>query len=89
MQIDADHEILSKFHDTKILHYMVSGIFSGFTFDLSPLRKVGGFYKVTNDKDFDFLLNVCGPLTGTKCDASNITDPGICQVKKEQENRYK
>ena len=62
-------------------------IFTGFTFDLSPLKKDGEFYKVTNGKDHDFLLNVCGPLTGTKCDSANITNPGICQVKKEQENR--
>ena len=64
-----------------------SYVFTGFNFDLSPLKKNGESYKVTNDKEFDFLLNVCGPVNGTKCDSSGITGPGICQVKKDQSHR--
>ena len=60
----------------------------GFSFDLSPLKKTGDFYKITTDPEYDYTLNVCGPVTGTKCDDSDITNPGICQVKKGASSGY-
>ena len=61
---------------------------SGFSFDLTPLKKPAGqYYNVTTDPVYDFLLNICGPVTGTKCDSSDIQSAGVCQVTKDGSSR--
>ncbi|XP_007943478.1 cation-independent mannose-6-phosphate receptor [Orycteropus afer afer] len=48
---------------------------AGFSFDLSPLAKTSG-YKVETE-EYDFYINVCGPVTLNSCENS-----GACQVAK-------
>ena len=57
-------------------------LFAGFKFDLSPLKKLTGpFYNVSDGRSHDYLINVCGPVSGTKCDSlQGVTGTGICQV---------
>lgn len=51
---------------------------AGFSFDLSPLSKPdGGYYNVTNG-NYDYYINVCGPVTAAKCPAK----AGVCQSDK-------
>ncbi|XP_054616857.1 cation-independent mannose-6-phosphate receptor [Dunckerocampus dactyliophorus] len=51
---------------------------AGFSFDLSPLSKAdGGFYNLTND-NYDYYINVCGPVKAATCPEN----AGACQVEK-------
>ncbi|XP_061785459.1 cation-independent mannose-6-phosphate receptor [Nerophis lumbriciformis] len=51
---------------------------AGFSFDLSPLSKAdGGFYNLTND-NYDYYINVCGPVKAATCPEK----AGACQVEK-------
>ncbi|KAF5914863.1 hypothetical protein HPG69_010929 [Diceros bicornis minor] len=52
---------------------------AGFSFDLSPLTKKNGSYKVETEK-YDFYINVCGAVSGPSCQP----DAGSCQVAKRQ-----
>ncbi|XP_034555992.1 cation-independent mannose-6-phosphate receptor [Notolabrus celidotus] len=48
-----------------------------FSFDLSPLTKAdGGFYNLSSG-NYDYYINVCGPVTAAKCPAK----AGACQVE--------
>lgn len=48
------------------------------SFDLSPLTKAsGGFYNLTNG-NYDYLINVCGPVTASTCPDK----AGACQLEK-------
>uniref|UniRef100_A0A3Q3IPM5 Uncharacterized protein n=1 Tax=Monopterus albus TaxID=43700 RepID=A0A3Q3IPM5_MONAL len=48
-----------------------------FSFDLSPLSKVnGGFYNLTSE-DYNYYINVCGPVNVTNCPEK----AGACQAK--------
>uniref|UniRef100_A0A3Q2XYE7 Insulin-like growth factor 2 receptor n=1 Tax=Hippocampus comes TaxID=109280 RepID=A0A3Q2XYE7_HIPCM len=48
-----------------------------FSFDLSPLTKAnGGYYNLTND-NYDYYINVCGPVTAATCPEK----AGACQVE--------
>ncbi|XP_067674216.1 cation-independent mannose-6-phosphate receptor-like isoform X2 [Haliotis asinina] len=62
---------------------------AGYSFDVSRLTKPAGkYYKVSDSKqEYDFLLNVCGPVTGTKCDVGH-TNTAVCQVKKSDDSIY-
>uniref|UniRef100_A0A4W6DDK0 Insulin-like growth factor 2 receptor n=1 Tax=Lates calcarifer TaxID=8187 RepID=A0A4W6DDK0_LATCA len=52
---------------------------AGFSFDLSPLSKNGGFYNLTSG-NYDYYINVCGPV---KVPSSNCPEKaGACQVEK-------
>ena len=51
----------------------------GFSFDLSPLTKKNGAYKVETEK-YDFYINVCGPVSMDPCQPNS----GACQVAKRQ-----
>ncbi|GLD49816.1 cation-independent mannose-6-phosphate receptor [Lates japonicus] len=52
---------------------------AGFSFDLSPLSKNGGFYNLTSG-NYDYYINVCGPV---KVPNSNCPEKaGACQVEK-------
>ncbi|XP_006882881.1 PREDICTED: cation-independent mannose-6-phosphate receptor [Elephantulus edwardii] len=50
---------------------------AGFSFDLSPLTKKTGDYKVETE-EYDFYINVCGPVTMAACGSNS----GACQVAK-------
>ncbi|XP_056014073.1 cation-independent mannose-6-phosphate receptor-like [Ostrea edulis] len=55
----------------------------GINFDLNKLRaSLGHYYNVTSG-DYDYILNLCGPVKNTICDknAAHVSNPGICQVK--------
>lgn len=52
---------------------------SGFSFDLSPLTKKDGSYKVETEK-YDFYINVCAAVSGAGCQPGS----GACQVAKRQ-----
>ena len=56
-----------------------------YVFDLSFLKKTNGDYHV-HAGDFDYLINVCGPLQDQNgpCDAS--TGVGACQTKPGDKN---
>lgn len=57
--------------------------FVGINFDFNKLQAAEGhYYNVTNG-DYDYILNLCGPVKNTLCDqkASPVTNPGVCQVK--------
>lgn len=60
-------------------HPFISCLSSGFSFNLLPLMKKNGAYKVEAGK-YDFYINVCGPVIGTPC----TSDAGACQVVKRQ-----
>ncbi|KAL6096173.1 igf2r [Pungitius sinensis] len=50
---------------------------AGFSFDLSPLSKANGsFYNLTSD-NYDYYINVCGPVKAASCPEK----AGICQVQ--------
>lgn len=51
----------------------------GFSFDLTPLTKKNGAYKVGTEK-YDFYINVCGPVSVQPCQPNS----GACQVAKRQ-----
>ncbi|XP_049613817.1 cation-independent mannose-6-phosphate receptor isoform X2 [Syngnathus scovelli] len=56
----------------------VEDLQAGFSFDLSPLTKAnGGYYNLTND-NYDYYINVCGPVTVATCPEK----AGACQVEK-------
>ncbi|XP_012590642.1 PREDICTED: cation-independent mannose-6-phosphate receptor [Condylura cristata] len=50
---------------------------AGFSFDLLPLMRKNGTYKVETDK-YDFYINVCGPVFAEPCPNTS----GACQVTK-------
>uniref|UniRef100_A0A8C2ZCN4 Insulin-like growth factor 2 receptor n=1 Tax=Cyclopterus lumpus TaxID=8103 RepID=A0A8C2ZCN4_CYCLU len=51
---------------------------AGFSFDLSPLSKAdGGFYNLTSG-NYDYYINVCGPVKAASCPEK----AGTCQVEK-------
>uniref|UniRef100_A0A673C0F7 Insulin-like growth factor 2 receptor n=1 Tax=Sphaeramia orbicularis TaxID=375764 RepID=A0A673C0F7_9TELE len=51
---------------------------AGFSFDLSPLSKAdGGFYNLTSG-NYDYYINVCGPVKAANCPEK----AGACQVEK-------
>ncbi|ELK09957.1 Cation-independent mannose-6-phosphate receptor [Pteropus alecto] len=52
---------------------------AGFSFDLSPLTKKDGSYKVETEK-YDFYINVCAAVSGSFCQPGS----GACQVAKRQ-----
>ncbi|KAG7509424.1 cation-independent mannose-6-phosphate receptor [Solea senegalensis] len=54
---------------------------AGFSFDLSPLTKDGGFYNVTSG-NYDYYVNVCGAVKAANCPAT----AGACQVEKSSWN---
>ncbi|XP_024912478.1 cation-independent mannose-6-phosphate receptor isoform X2 [Cynoglossus semilaevis] len=54
---------------------------AGFSFDLSPLTKVGGFYNLTR-ANYDYYINVCGPVKVANCNEK----AGACQVEKSSWN---
>lgn len=53
--------------------------FLGFSFDLSPLTKKNGAYKVETEK-YEFYINVCGAVSVGSCQP----DSGACQMSKRQ-----
>ncbi|XP_077408147.1 cation-independent mannose-6-phosphate receptor [Vanacampus margaritifer] len=58
----------------------VEDLQAGFSFDLSPLSKPdGGFYNLTND-NYEYYINVCGPVTAANCPER----AGACQVEKSR-----
>uniref|UniRef100_A0A250YMQ6 Cation-independent mannose-6-phosphate receptor n=1 Tax=Castor canadensis TaxID=51338 RepID=A0A250YMQ6_CASCN len=56
---------------------------AGFSFDLSPLTKKNGAYKVGTEK-YDFYINVCGAVSMDFCQ----TDSGACQVAKSDKKSW-
>lgn len=59
----------------------LAGFYShvGFSFDLSPLTKTNGAYKVETEK-YEFYINVCGAVSASACQP----DSGACKVSKRQ-----
>ncbi|KAM3602400.1 uncharacterized protein V6R79_003255 [Siganus canaliculatus] len=54
------------------------------SFDLSPLSKPNGeFYNLTSD-NYDYFINVCGPVKATGCPEK----AGACQVEKSATSTY-
>ena len=45
---------------------MVQDPVSKYRFNLMPLRRSSGFYRVTNGAD-TFILNICGNVSGSGC----------------------
>uniref|UniRef100_UPI00398E403E cation-independent mannose-6-phosphate receptor n=1 Tax=Pristiophorus japonicus TaxID=55135 RepID=UPI00398E403E len=56
-------------------HCRVSDPEAGFSFDLSPLTKPNGSYKVKSEH-YTFYINVCGNVSQDGCEANS----GACQV---------
>nr|XP_060473234.1 cation-independent mannose-6-phosphate receptor [Panthera onca] len=56
---------------------------AGFSFDLSPLTKKNGAYKVETEK-YDFYINVCGAVSVSFCQP----DSGACQVSKSDNKAW-
>ncbi|XP_008584980.1 PREDICTED: cation-independent mannose-6-phosphate receptor [Galeopterus variegatus] len=56
---------------------------AGFSFDLSPLTKKNGAYKVETTK-YDFYVNVCGAVSVDSCQP----DSGACQVAKSDKKTW-
>ncbi|XP_037376580.1 cation-independent mannose-6-phosphate receptor isoform X2 [Talpa occidentalis] len=56
---------------------------AGFSFDLLPLMKKNGAYKVETEK-YDFYINVCGPVTADLCPPNS----GACQVTKSDRKAW-
>ncbi|KAL5011151.1 hypothetical protein ScPMuIL_013456 [Solemya velum] len=67
---------------TKGTNCRVSDDESGIDFDLSPLTQQGGhYYHLEVDNKYDYYINVCGAVTGTKCDHRDTPNfTGTCQV---------
>ena len=69
------HREISYFHRLVLL--------TGVNFDLNRLKKsTSPYYNITQG-DFDYILNVCDVVKGTKCDSNgrNSPPPAICRVK--------
>ena len=68
--------------------YILDLFISGYHFDLSRLtKKSGEYYFVTNASGtYDYLLNVCGPVTGSRCDNGHVPT-AACQLKKNGQDR--
>ncbi|KAM5228759.1 cation-independent mannose-6-phosphate receptor [Ctenodactylus gundi] len=56
---------------------------AGFSFDLSPLTKESGTYRVGTEK-YDFYLNVCGAVLVDFCPSNS----GACQVAKSDRKAW-
>ncbi|XP_044616685.2 cation-independent mannose-6-phosphate receptor [Equus asinus] len=56
---------------------------AGFSFDLSPLTKKNGDYKVETEK-YDFYINVCGAVSTASCQPT----AGACQVAKSDKKSW-
>ncbi|XP_023555112.1 cation-independent mannose-6-phosphate receptor [Octodon degus] len=56
---------------------------AGFYFDLSPLMKKNGAYKVETVK-YEFYINVCGPVSVPNCPP----DSGACQMSKSDKTLW-
>ncbi|XP_077611202.1 cation-independent mannose-6-phosphate receptor [Crocuta crocuta] len=56
---------------------------AGFSFDLSPLTKKNGAYKVETKK-YDFYINVCGAVSVSSCQPGS----GACQVSKSDNKAW-
>uniref|UniRef100_A0A673TKJ8 Cation-independent mannose-6-phosphate receptor n=1 Tax=Suricata suricatta TaxID=37032 RepID=A0A673TKJ8_SURSU len=56
---------------------------AGFSFDLSPLTKKNGAYKVETEK-YDFYINVCGAVSVSPCQPGS----GACQVSKSDRKAW-
>uniref|UniRef100_A0A5F9C0Z7 Cation-independent mannose-6-phosphate receptor n=1 Tax=Oryctolagus cuniculus TaxID=9986 RepID=A0A5F9C0Z7_RABIT len=56
---------------------------AGFSFNLSPLTKRNGAYRVETAK-YDFYINVCGPVAAASCPP----DAGACQVSKSDRKSW-
>ncbi|XP_047625757.1 cation-independent mannose-6-phosphate receptor [Phacochoerus africanus] len=56
---------------------------AGFSFDLSPLTKTNGAYKVETEK-YEFYINVCGAVSASACQP----DSGACQVSKSDKKSW-
>ena len=59
-------------------------VFAGYNFDLSNLKKTGTEepYKIST-KDYNYFINVCGPLTKSPCGESGQKNAGVCQQRKD------
>ncbi|XP_037673819.1 cation-independent mannose-6-phosphate receptor [Choloepus didactylus] len=55
---------------------------AGFSFDLSPLTKKNGAYRVETEK-YDFYINVCGSVSVDSCPSNS----GACQVAAKSEKK--
>ncbi|XP_013417456.1 cation-independent mannose-6-phosphate receptor [Lingula anatina] len=63
---------------------------AGFSFDLNRLKLTGekAFYNVSHDHH-DYFINVCSPVTGTKCNQGQHANAGVCQQERgSSNNRY-
>nr|XP_027795386.1 cation-independent mannose-6-phosphate receptor [Marmota flaviventris] len=56
---------------------------AGFSFNLSPLTKKNGAYKVET-AEYDFYINVCGAVSEDSCQP----DAGACQVAKSDKKSW-
>ncbi|KAM4815966.1 cation-independent mannose-6-phosphate receptor [Urocitellus parryii] len=56
---------------------------AGFSFNLSPLTKKNGAYKVET-AEYDFYINVCGAVSQDSCQP----DAGACQVAKSDKKSW-
>ncbi|XP_053447080.1 cation-independent mannose-6-phosphate receptor [Nycticebus coucang] len=56
---------------------------AGFSFDLSPLTKKTGAYKVET-KQYEYYINVCGALSVDSCQP----DSGACQISKSDKRTW-
>ncbi|KAK3097797.1 hypothetical protein FSP39_013248 [Pinctada imbricata] len=54
----------------------------GVNFDLNRLKTATSYYNITYG-NFDYNINVCGEIKGSKCDSNgrNTPQPGVCQIK--------
>ncbi|XP_062610067.1 cation-independent mannose-6-phosphate receptor-like [Saccostrea cucullata] len=55
----------------------------GINFDLNKLKGSEGHYYNATAKEYDYILNICGPVTNTLCDQKpgHVSNPGVCQIK--------
>nr|XP_045014516.1 cation-independent mannose-6-phosphate receptor [Jaculus jaculus] len=56
---------------------------AGFSFNLSPLTKKNGAYKVQTEQ-YDFYINVCGTVSVDSCQPGS----GACQVSKSEKKSW-
>ena len=56
---------------------------TGINFDFNKLQASEGHYYNVTTQDYDYLLNLCGPVKNTLCDqkTGHVTNPGVCQIK--------